>query len=646
MRLIRKAILPILFLFTFTTTFALKARIAFVKGRVLVIHNYKVQRGKVGMAVPKGATVQTAYRSRAILQLSNGTRISLKPNTTAKLNRLGPNTKQYGTETEVGLSHGKVSAFVKKSKYPYHKNAFRVRTPTAVAGVRGSYASYSRLRALTIKSIQSAGYYSKRVDDYRESARQGEAKLNTLLLKRMVELKQAKDSARQGLDTQALSQEVAELKESTQSEFTASQELINAREEVLRKQRAAANAASSAKYNRERLQQLIKRAEITRSNLSNLKDAGSAAIKEFNSKLKELGELKEQAKDITPKKEQLSAANDKLTAANDKLNRAKQYLANAPTWLKEMKVKAGIFARARTYSFRRRRYTRLRASDLERLGLYNSASFRRLNISRGRNGYFNMPAATASFFSNRLSANINTLRANIQNGPQTLELISNEVKEAQASFEAIGGDKALEQTTKELESLQSRIATNESGQRARLLNVYSSHRSVIKQSVGLRDHERALSTGQGRSLNYVLRAFERSQAAERQAEIEMRQATIKANYRELIERRQYAAALEAVTQESSSTAANNAGEQVEAPEGSAASIGPDKTVTPEQRADSESTIVEVKADAATEGEAQTQAENSDSPVGTGNDFQNLQNDVNEVTQPAESGSTVVPIQKF
>lgn len=130
-----------------------EARFALLKGTVQIYQNQKWVDANLTMKLPSGAMIQTAYRSQAVVIYPKGGQLALGPNTRITL---FDNLVSSGTDREVMIEHGNVSGFVKKGVGD-ERNGFRLRTPTVVAGVRGSLMS-GRLagKKLSVAAIQSA----------------------------------------------------------------------------------------------------------------------------------------------------------------------------------------------------------------------------------------------------------------------------------------------------------------------------------------------------------------------------------------------------------------------------------------------------------------------------------------------------------
>ncbi|MCS6985256.1 MAG: FecR domain-containing protein [Leptospiraceae bacterium] len=89
-----------------------------------------------GMKVVEKAEIQTGLKAKATIQLIHGSQVTIFPGSVVSIDRLVSGS--YGTATDVNLSLGKITAVIARRDRLEEKNYFRVRTPTAVAGVRGS----------------------------------------------------------------------------------------------------------------------------------------------------------------------------------------------------------------------------------------------------------------------------------------------------------------------------------------------------------------------------------------------------------------------------------------------------------------------------------------------------------------------------
>jgi len=137
----------------FTFSLHAEARFASLKGTVQVYENRKWVNANPQMKLASGAMIQTAYRSQAVVVYPKGAQLAIGPNTRVTI---FDNATSSGTDREVLVDHGQLSAFVKKGPADA-RNAFRMRGPTTVAGVRGSLIA-GRLvgQTLTVSAIQSA----------------------------------------------------------------------------------------------------------------------------------------------------------------------------------------------------------------------------------------------------------------------------------------------------------------------------------------------------------------------------------------------------------------------------------------------------------------------------------------------------------
>lgn len=104
------------------------AKFTYVKGDVLV----GGQPASLGQAVSKDATIEVKKNSMAVLQFSNAASITLKANTTLSIANMN---KGSNGAPVIELSQSSGSSFSKIAK---GQSEFSIKTPTAVAGVRGT----------------------------------------------------------------------------------------------------------------------------------------------------------------------------------------------------------------------------------------------------------------------------------------------------------------------------------------------------------------------------------------------------------------------------------------------------------------------------------------------------------------------------
>jgi hypothetical protein len=102
---------------------------------------YREKRGQwknasIGTPLTSNTELQTGPRGRATLVFPNGSRVSLAPGTLASLDQY--TSGSYGTQTNMSLRVGRMHADIAKVNDANVRNHFRVRTPTVVAGVRGT----------------------------------------------------------------------------------------------------------------------------------------------------------------------------------------------------------------------------------------------------------------------------------------------------------------------------------------------------------------------------------------------------------------------------------------------------------------------------------------------------------------------------
>lgn len=122
-----------------------------VKGDVKVKNlQNQIAPTKVGSKIFPGETVITAADSRAKIVMSDRNVINVSPSTELKIDKYESDEKAGTRNVELNLIDGKVRNNVEQ-KYDEDKNKFLMKTPTAVAGVRGTefLTSYNKSTQLT-----------------------------------------------------------------------------------------------------------------------------------------------------------------------------------------------------------------------------------------------------------------------------------------------------------------------------------------------------------------------------------------------------------------------------------------------------------------------------------------------------------------
>ena len=110
-----------------------------VKGdvKVKIASTGKMVKAMIGLQISAKDMVITAKKSRAKLVMIDGNTINLSPKTRLKLSEYSFDKKSNKKNVLLNVLYGKVRSKVKQ-KYDGKKNKFRIKTPTAVAGVRGT----------------------------------------------------------------------------------------------------------------------------------------------------------------------------------------------------------------------------------------------------------------------------------------------------------------------------------------------------------------------------------------------------------------------------------------------------------------------------------------------------------------------------
>ncbi len=110
-----------------------------VKGDVQVIKGpgKKPKKAKVGMKVKSKYTIIAAKDSRAKIVMTDKNVLNISPNSKIELANYQFNPSKNEKNVLINVLYGKVRSKVNQ-KYDGKKNSFRVKTPSAVAGVRGT----------------------------------------------------------------------------------------------------------------------------------------------------------------------------------------------------------------------------------------------------------------------------------------------------------------------------------------------------------------------------------------------------------------------------------------------------------------------------------------------------------------------------
>ena len=131
-------------------------KITNLSGKAQIFTAGKWINAQVGAAVYAESSIQTGYNSKAIVLMRNGAQISLKPNTTISFNQFAQASQ--GSSVEVELVNGAVTSFIPKADEG-KTNVFKVRSATAVAGVRGSFMSARRHGShFSVKALHSPAF--------------------------------------------------------------------------------------------------------------------------------------------------------------------------------------------------------------------------------------------------------------------------------------------------------------------------------------------------------------------------------------------------------------------------------------------------------------------------------------------------------
>ncbi|MCE3009001.1 MAG: FecR family protein [Proteobacteria bacterium] len=106
-----------------------------VKGDVKITNGAKIETAKVGSKVKAGDTVTSGPDSRAKIVMTDKNVLNISPDTKITIEKYTNDSQSK--EVELNVQQGKVRATVEQ-KYDGEKSKFNIKTPSAVAGVRGT----------------------------------------------------------------------------------------------------------------------------------------------------------------------------------------------------------------------------------------------------------------------------------------------------------------------------------------------------------------------------------------------------------------------------------------------------------------------------------------------------------------------------
>jgi len=131
------------------------AKFASIKGIVQIYEKGKWVPASLAQKLETGVTIQTGYKSAAVIVFQVGGQMALAANTKVIVKDVPTNP---GTNRDIYLEHGNVSAFVRKDLAA--PNQYRVRTPTVLAGVRGSMLITSQTGDTgAAEAVESESYF-------------------------------------------------------------------------------------------------------------------------------------------------------------------------------------------------------------------------------------------------------------------------------------------------------------------------------------------------------------------------------------------------------------------------------------------------------------------------------------------------------
>ncbi|MBW2610799.1 MAG: FecR domain-containing protein [Deltaproteobacteria bacterium] len=126
---------------TFTPGFGAPiAKVQRVKGEVVVLHAHEANKGyrvRPGLMLYKGDTIVTMKKGKVRFKMNDGSILSLASRTKLELNKSVYDQKKKSRSSFLNMAFGKARFLVAKL-LKFKRSEFKVKTPTAVCGVRGS----------------------------------------------------------------------------------------------------------------------------------------------------------------------------------------------------------------------------------------------------------------------------------------------------------------------------------------------------------------------------------------------------------------------------------------------------------------------------------------------------------------------------
>lgn len=143
-------VLSILSISVFASAVSVSGTVMVAKGKVQIKNKSGTTDAKVGSKVQEGDTIVTAVDSRAKIVMADRNVINVNPETEIQIESY-QNDPATGTKNvQMNLLSGKVRNNVEQT-YDGEKSKFLIKTPTAVAGVRGTQflTGFNRITGLT-----------------------------------------------------------------------------------------------------------------------------------------------------------------------------------------------------------------------------------------------------------------------------------------------------------------------------------------------------------------------------------------------------------------------------------------------------------------------------------------------------------------
>jgi len=291
------------------------------KGEVVLMRNNQEMTIEVSSFVMKGDTIRTGEASGMDLEFPNGALLRMKEKTTISINSI---LSQEDTQVEIALNRGKIFSKIKNKLK--EKESFRIKTPTMIAGVRGTEFSVSE------EEIPKVMVLEGEVSTEKESLPISSVSAGKKAEGQALEISDLSPEEKKELESDSVSliPSTAEFKENSQKlliDFKESQKTLiesqktkNQDELKEQKERNQTELESQKESNRENLntqkeknnEELGNQTGKDKTNLNEQKESGKKAGNDIKSKGKE--ELSGVKKEAESEKEKINNTKNSMDA--------------------------------------------------------------------------------------------------------------------------------------------------------------------------------------------------------------------------------------------------------------------------------------------------------------------------------------------